>query len=342
MIIESINVTGFRNLETYKTSFSKNRNLIYGQNGAGKTSLLEAVFLLAFAKSFLNRKKSDLVNHGRDEFIIRLQCSSRCGTSLVSAHYDNRLTLFLNDKKTTIFEINRCLYPVFFSSSDYNLYIENIPYTRKLIDRFIFGVNSLYIRCILSYNKALKQKNHLLKTTQNLSELSSWNRIISEVAEKIVSIKIKFIERLNIETRSKFNKDLSVEYHPSFKVDKGISADIFYTQLQSQQSRELKYQRSFLGPHLDGCEFRLNSQPLKLFSSGEKKIHLLMIYISFIELFKGVKEEYPVFLLDDFDTAIDTGNIDFLMKSYPEMQVIATSVTQNPGFDRLIELIKEN
>jgi recombinational DNA repair ATPase RecF len=55
-----------------------------------------------------------------------------------------------------------------------------------------------------------------------------------------------------------------------------------------------------------------------------------------------LRAEYPVFLLDDFDTAIDAKNIDFLMKNYPEMQVIATSVAKNQDFDRLIELIKEN
>jgi recombinational DNA repair ATPase RecF len=67
-----------------------------------------------------------------------------------------------------------------------------------------------------------------------------------------------------------------------------------------------------------------------------------MLYIAFIELFKRQKNEYPVFLVDDFDTAIDVENIDFLIKNYPELQVIATSVNKNNGFNRLIELRKEN
>ena len=342
MIIEYLKLNGFRNLKNYEISFCKSRNLIYGLNSVGKTSLLEAIFLLAFGKSFLNRKKSDLVNHDSNEFIIRLTCAHPHGFSQVSACYDNRFSLYLNEKKTNIFEINHYLYPVFFSSSDYNLYIENILHTRKMFARFIFGVNSLYIRYILGYNRALKQKNFLLKTTQDIAELRSWNKIISELAEKIVGIKMKFIEKLNTQIAGKFNRDLTVSCRPSLKVDQGISEASFFEQMESIRESELKVQRSLLGPHLDGFDILLHSKPLKFYSSGEKKIHLLMIYISFIELFRRVKQEYPVFLLDDFDTAIDSENIDFLMKNYPEMQVIATSVSINHDFDRLIELKKEN
>lgn len=341
MIIKYLKLNGFRNLKNDEISFCKSTNLIYGLNGVGKTSLLEAIFLLAFGKSFINRKKSDLVNHNSSEFIIRLTCSHSHGFSQVSACYDNRFLLFLNDKRTNIFEINHYLYPVFFSSFDYNLYIENIPHTRKMFDRFIFGVNSLYIRYILGYNRALKQKNYLLKTTQDISELRSWNKIISELAEKIVEIKMKFIENLNTEITSKFDRGLTIRCRPSFVVEQGISQASFFQQMESLRESELKMQRSLLGPHLDGFDILLKSKPLKFYSSGEKKIHLLMIYISFIELFRRIKQEYPVFLLDDFDTAIDSENIDFLMKNYPEMQVIATSVSINHDFDRLIQLKKE-
>ena len=342
MIIQDLKLKDFRNLKKYEISFCKSTNLIYGLNGVGKTSLLEAIFLLAFGKSFLNRKKSDLVNQDANEFILRLTCAHPHGFCQVSASYDNRFLLFLNEKKTNIFEINHYLYPVFFSSSDYNLYIENIPHARKMIDRFIFGVYPLYIRYILGYNRALKQKNFLLKRTQDISELRSWNKIMSELAEKILEIKMKFIEKLNTEITGKFDRDLTVYCQPSLKVEQGISRTSFFQQMESLRESELKAQRSLLGPHLDGFDILLKSKPLKFYSSGEKKIHLLMIYISFIELFRRLKQEYPVFLLDDFDTAIDSENIDFLMKNYPEMQVIATSVSINHDFHRLIQLKKEN
>ncbi len=342
MIIEKLKITGFRNIKALEVLFATTGNLIYGSNGAGKTSIMEAIFLMAFGKSFLNRKKSELINYQSDQFAIQLTAKNDRCSNHISCHQKEKYSLLLNDKKSNIFEVNQYLFPVFFSSSDYNLYIENSPYTRKMMDRFIFGVNTLYIRHLLGYNRALKQKNFLLKTTRNKSELKSWNIIISESAAKLIGIKMWFIDALNLEIKHKFNNALEIEYRPSLNVQEGISADAFYKQFETLTNKEVTYHRSLLGPHLDRFDLLLKKKPLGFYSSGEKKIHLLMIYISFIELFRKIKSEYPVFLVDDFDTAIDAKNISFLIDHYPEMQVIATSVNKNEHFAQLIHLEKEN
>jgi DNA replication and repair protein RecF len=351
LIIENLKTYRFRNLINYCITLSKRKNLIFGLNGTGKTSLLEAIFITAFGKSFLNVKKSDIINENSDNFKVTLSVSSPKGNNTIKGIYKNKFFLYLNEKRSDIFEINNYLYPVYFSSSNYNSFIESKTQMRKMIDRFIFGINSLYIRYILSYNKALKQKNYLLKTNQKIiDQISSWNKIISEMSEHIINIKMEFINTLNNEISKKFNHDLIIDFSPSFNIyeDKesknklNISRDFFLSQLEAMKSSELIYKRSLLGPHLDGFDIQLKSKHLKLFSSGEKKINLLMVYIAFIELFKGLKNEYPVFLVDDFDTAIDKKNINFLMENYPNIQVIATSVNKNTGFDKLIELRQLN
>lgn len=353
MIIKNLKLIGFRNLENFQVSFSKNKNLIYGLNGAGKTSILEAIFLPGFGKSFLNVKKSEIVNDHADFFSIRLSAvdhHDNVHDNHINAHYakdKGKFTLLLNEKKSNIFEINKYLYPLLFSSSNYNLYIESKTHIRKLMDRFMFGIDSLYIHYLLSYNKALKQKNYLLKTKQNLDELSSWNKILSEMSEKVVGTRMKFIETLNTEIKNKFNRDLAINYRSSLTPISNTpdSADIsqrfFFTQLEKLKQAEIIQKRSLRGVHLDHFDIRLNRKDLKFYSSGEKKINLLMLYIAFIQFFKRLKNEYPVFLVDDFDTAIDERNIDFLIENYPDLQVIATSVKKNDRFDRLIELRKE-
>jgi DNA replication and repair protein RecF len=342
VIIEDLKIIGFRNLKDYFITFSPRGNLIHGRNGAGKTSILEAIFLLAFGKSFLNRKKSQLINYQSEEFSLRLTTIGYSGKNSISGFYQHRYSLTMDQKKSNLFEVNSYLYPVFFSSADYNLYIENSPYTRKMIDRFIFGVDALYLRYLLSYNRGLKQKNQLLKTTQNTTELRSWNKILSELAEKLVGIKMNFIDMLNFEMKKKFLNRLDIRYKPSLKVDVGVSENIFFKHFETLMQKEKLYKRTLSGPHLDRFDICLDAKPLNLYSSGEKKINLLMIYISFIECFKKIKNQYPVFLVDDFDTAIDDHNIDFLIDHYPEMQVIATSVNENRKFDHMIRLNKEN
>lgn len=303
---------------------------------------MEAIFLLAFGKSFLNRKKSALINYQHQQFTLQLVTQNAGIINHIFAAQDERYSLLLNNKNVSIFEINEYLYPVFFSSADYNLFIENSPYTRKMIDRFIFGIDTLYIRHLLRYNKTLKQKNFLLKTTKNKTELKSWNQTICEIAAQLIGIKMRFINALNLEFKNKFNNPLEIEYRPSLNLSEGISPDAFYKQMETLSHKELSAGRALLGPHLDRFNLLLDQKDLSSYSSGEKKIHLLMIYIAFIELFQKVKKEYPVFLVDDFDTAMDSRNIALLMESYPKMQVIATSVNKNDHFERLIYLEKEN
>ena len=96
--------------------------------------------------------------------------------------------------------------------------------------------------------------------------------------------------------------------------------------------------RTLKGVHLDKYYFKNMNKNLKFFSSGEKKIGLLFIYISFVDLYYNFKGEYPVFFTDDFDTAIDKNNIEIILKHYPDLQVIATSVNKNNNFNHYINL----
>lgn len=338
MIVKELKLSRFRNLKDLRMSFSAAKNLIYGCNGAGKTSVLEAIFLLAFGKSFLGVNKADIAHEGGDEFFLHMSLADASGHShTVAAHYKNQLSLFLDDKKSSIFEISAHLHPLIFSSSGYSQTIESKTLSRKLLDRFVFGVNSLYINYLLSYNKCLKQKTHLLKNRAASDELSSWNKAMSEASEKIIEIKMDFVDKLNGEILTKFALPLRVDYSPSFR--RGISC---FLQLEQKKNAEILSKRCLLGPHLDVIRIFLRDKDLKFFSSGEKKIHLLMVYIAFINLYMKIRGQYPVFLVDDFDTAIDARNIDFLIENYPDLQVIATSVNSYRGFDRLIGLAKEN
>jgi recombinational DNA repair ATPase RecF len=86
----------------------------------------------------------------------------------------------------------------------------------------------------------------------------------------------------------------------------------------------------------------VSGKKLQLFSSGEKKKYLMMVFASFIELFRQARNDYPVFLIDDYDAAMDEKNLDFLMAHFSKIQIIATSVAKNEKFGHLFELKKEN
>lgn len=343
MIVNSLKIAGFRNIHNRNLGFISGKNLIFGLNGAGKTSVIESMFVTAFGKSFLNVTLNDMIPRGDSRFDFHLcvdqgqnQREIRCFSQ------GKRLGIELDNQKVQTAKIRDVFYPVFFSSTAFMLEIESIPHMRRMMNRFICGVDSLYIHYILSYNQALKQKNHLLRFRPQTNEISGWNQVLSEMGTRIVNARQLFVDRLNREIRNQGKVEMQVVYSPSVSVEAEGGTGKFQAELNRVHSIETRYRRSVIGPHRDRFDIRLSDVSLKYHSSGEKKLYLLLAYIAFIQLFRQVNREYPVFLVDDYDTAMDQRNVGFFMDAYPEMQVIATSVNPNGRFDRQIELAREN
>lgn len=342
MFIKRLRVLNYRNLVSFETRFHARKNLIFGPNGTGKTSVLEAIYLLGFGKSFLNVNRDELVNVHADGFSALADLQNQRNENCVRGEFTEKsLRLFLNDQATHMGEICDYLYPIVFSSHTFQIYVDYLPWLRRLVDRFIFGVHPLYLHYILRYNKALKQKNHLLKNRPqaiDISEIDSWNKILAEMGCKLIDERMKFVSQLNGETDGRFGQALKIAYRPSLLSGGSPSESSFFDDLKSLMPQELKLKRSLIGPQRDHYEILLQGRKLSLFSSGEKKKFFLLLYFAYIGLYEKVKKEYPILLIDDFDSALDRENLDFLVDHYPDVQVLATSVNPNDKFDHFIEL----
>ena len=345
MVVKNLQINGFRNLNKFTVNFGDLKNLIYGANGSGKTSIIEALYLLGFGKSFLPVSKQEMVNFDSSGFYLQAEIAAKSGENSLLASYDKKFTLQLNNEKGSLAEIGKYLYPLFFSSLNYNLFIDHNPYFRKMIDRFIFGVHALYLHHILRYNHLVKQKNYLLKKLAkpiNNAELDSWNKLLSEAGFEIVKKRMDFINQLNNEIKEAFASELVINYCPALLSNHDISESSFFNDLCLMKNSEIKCRRSLLGPQRDQFYTLVAGKKLQLFSSGEKKKHLIMLYLAFINLFYRSQNDFPVFLIDDYDVAMDEKNMNFIIDHFPRMQIIATSVTKNDKFENLFELGKEN
>ncbi len=342
MILETLTLQGFRNLPDGMLSFDDHRTLIFGENGSGKTSVLEAIFLLGFGKSFLNARRREIVADGQEGFFVRGGLRGSFGSCSVSAAQGSQFLLHLNDRKCNLPDISEYLYPICFSSLQYNAHIESRQLLRRLVDRFIFGVQPLYLHYILRYNQALKQKNSLLRRAQPplaQSEIESWDQILAEAGSRIVHERMTLVEKLNRVIRDKFSPELTLRYRP----DTGtVAGDSFLAALRAARAREIRGRQSLVGAQRDAFEFHVGGRRLARFSAGEKKKFLLLFYFAYIESCRDSRRESPILLIDDFDAAVDDQNLDFLFSRYPGIQVIATSVRADRRFSRQIELHKEN
>jgi DNA replication and repair protein RecF len=345
LVVKKLEINGFRNLNNFSIQFGDAKNLIFGVNGSGKTSIIEALFLLGFGKSFLPVNKKEMVNFNAPGFFIQAEVLNKSGENTLTARLEKNFCLQANSEKAVLSQISHYLYPLFFSTFNYNYYIDYIAYFRKLIDRFIYGVHSLYLRDVLRYNTILKQKNYLLKNlgkSINNSELNSWNTVLAESGCKIVKKRMVFINQLNDMINEIFRFDLKINYYPALLAASSPSESSILNDLSLIKNSEIKCKRSLLGPQRDRFEVMVSGKKLQLFSSGEKKKYLMMVFASFIELFRLARNDYPVFLIDDYDAAMDEKNLNFLMDHFPKIQIIATSVAKNEKFGHLFELKKEN
>jgi len=345
LLVKKLEINGFRNLNNFSIRFGDTKNLIFGINGSGKTSVIEALFLLGFGKSFLPVHKKELVGFYAPGFFIHAEVLNKSGENTLTASLDKSFCLQINNEKAVLSQTSHYLYPLFFSSFNYNYYIDHIAYFRKLIDRFLHGIHSLYMHDVLRYNTILKQKNYLLKNlgkSINNSELNSWNTILAESGCKIVKKRMTFIQQLNDAINEIFHFDLKINYYPALLATSSPSADSILSDLCLIRNSEIKCKRSLLGPQRDRFDVMVSGKKLQLFSSGEKKKFLMMVFAAYIEMFRQVRNDYPVFLIDDYDAAMDEKNLDFLLDHFSKIQIIATSVAKNEKFGHLFELKKEN
>lgn len=132
-----------------------------------------------------------------------------------------------------------------------------------------------------------------------------------------------------------------MNYAPALLAPAPVSAASMFAELERMGRSEVRSRRSLIGPQRDRFEVTVAGKKLQLFSSGEKKKFLMMLYMAFIELFRRARGEYPVFLIDDYDAAMDERNLEYVLDHFPAMQVIATSVARNGRFASLLELKKE-
>jgi DNA replication and repair protein RecF len=345
LVVKNLEANGFRNLINFSVSFQEGKNLIFGGNGSGKTSVIEAIFLLGFGKSFLPVGRKEMVNFNAPGFFLSAELLNKSGENRLSARQEKNFCLCLNGEKSPLAQVSQYLYPLFFSHFNYNLAIDYATHFRRMIDRFIFGLSSLYLHDILRYNTTLRQKNCLLKNlgkTTNNSELNSWNQLLAEAGNRVIKRRMGFIDQLNRAGEDQFGPGLTIGYFPSLPGAGASSASGILEELERFKGAEIRAGRALVGPQRDRFVVTVSSRNLQLFSSGEKKKYLLMIHMAFIELFRQTRNEPPVFLIDDYDAALDEENLEFLLEHFPAMQVIATSVARNEKFGHWLELKKEN
>ena len=332
MIIKSIKLTNFRNHRSYKLICNDKTSLILGENGWGKTSILEAIYILTRGKSF-RATDPEILNHNSDYYRIELEYTSG---EITTATYDGKTKTFLIlDKKQKRLP-KKHKYPVIlFLPSDLNLISHSPGRRRDYFDRIFTEFDEKYATSLSKYHKALKQRNELLKNDQLKKDaLFSWNIMLAKYGTDLHDYREKFIAEINQKLTSTYrsiaeNQD---EITINYQSEAPKSEQTYLNHLENNYERDHYLGHTTFGIHRDDYIFNFNGKPADGSASrGETRSIILALKFIEADLVSQKLHLKPIILLDDVFSELDDTRRRCLVKNFKDNQVIITSVEEVNG-----------
>lgn len=326
MIIKSIKLTNFRNHQSYFLNCEKDTTLILGQNGCGKTSVLEAIYILTRGKSF-RATDLDILKRGTEYYRIELEYESG---EIITATFDGKIKSFLMaDKKTRRLPKTHKYPVILFQPSDLNLISHSPGRRREYFDRVFSQLSDVYALHLSKYEKALKQRNELLKNDFiSKDALFSWNLLLAKYGAELFSLRQKFIQEINTNLTRVYqsianNQD---EIEIIYKTE-ALPSGEYLKVLENNFNKDTYLGHTSFGIHRDDYIFMFNHQPADGSASrGETRSIILALKFIEADLISGKTNQKPIILLDDVFSELDNTRRKCLVDNFKDNQVIITSV----------------
>jgi len=328
MLLAEIEAINFRNLSG-KIVWGPQLNIIYGNNGQGKTSWLEAIHILARTKSFRTQRLQETIKFGERIATIsgRVIAGVDLERELQVTLQDNSKAILVNAKREALTRYLSQLQVFSFTAADLEV-VRGIPEARRrFLDKGISSIRPAYLQTIVDYGKVIKQKNKLLQVA-NESEFSlekvadlvaPWNDQLVKLAVSIHHEREGYVAGLNTQLERQFfdRRDLTTRYVSSLagKGDLSNYEAILRERINLRQAAELASGHSLIGPHRDDLEILLDGREIRVYgSSGQQRSALLLLDLAAISLYNSVSNDQPVFVIDDVDAELDELRIRRLLE----------------------------
>ena len=362
MILESLNILNYRNIREASLEFAPKLNCFVGLNGQGKTNVLDAIYLLSFAKSAFTSQDSLNITHGEELALVqgtyKVQSDDVQGTKdfVISCGLRKGVKKqFRKDKKDYPRLIDHIgLIPlVMISPSDQQLIDEGSDERRRFMDVVISQLDRKYLDCLTKYNALLKQRNALLKQyadapnpPHDLLEVLEWQMV--EPAEYIFHARTAFFEAFEPYFAKVYN-DIAGEEAPRLQyVSQLQDRDLRGAYVKTRQ-RDLILGWTSQGIHKDDLEMCLGEYPLKqVGSQGQQRTFVLAMKLAQALYIGGVTGEglpvtgqKPILLLDDIFDRLDSERVERIVEMVQSEEFGQIFITDTDR-QHLTEILKPN
>lgn len=349
MYVKNISLLNYRNYKSLNIQLIKNVNVFVGDNAQGKTNILEAVYYSAFGKSHRTSKDKELISWNKENaYISLLVGKSRLDKKIdINILRDGKKAIKVNNIKVgKIGELFGTFNVVMFSPEDLKVIKESPTIRRRMLDMELSQINSKYYFNLVQYNKILNERNILLKNKMfNQDILEVYDLQLIEYADYIVLKRLEYINKINLYGSEIHDEITSGKERIEFKYNCTVNIDNFkHNYLQKLKSNILKDRERGLtsvGPHRDDFSVFINSIDTKAFGSqGQQRTSILTMKFSSLKIIKEITGEYPVLLLDDVLSELDSSRKRYILGSIGDIQTVITCTGVEDLKDYLDDKVK--
>lgn len=321
MILKHISILNYKNLQQVELSFSAKLNCFLGQNGMGKTNLLDAVYYLSFCKSAVNPIDSQNILHEADFLMIQGFYETvfgepeeiYCGIRRKQKKHFKR-----NKKEYTRLSDHIGFLPlVMVSPADADLIAGGSEERRRFMDVVISQYDKEYLDALIRYNKALQQRNTLLKSETQVDEelFAIWEEMMAQEGEVVYAKRRAFLEEFIPIFQSIYSfisqdqEQVGLEY--TSHAQRGVLLEV----IRESRSRDLIMGYSLRGVHKDELNMLLGEYPIKREGSqGQNKTYLVALKLAQFLFLKRTGTKVPLLLLDDIFDKLDASRVEQIIK----------------------------
>ena len=327
MHLKDLSLIYFKNYDEAQLEFSSNINCFVGNNGVGKTNLLDAIYYMCFCKSYFNPIDSQNILHEKPFFSIDgtferndVDENVFCGVKRGQKKIFKR-----NKKEYDKLADHIGLFPlVIISPADRNLIIEGSETRRKFIDGVIAQSDKIYLQHIIKYSQVISQRNALLKYfaanfTYDPTTLSIYNEQLIDLASKIYSKRCAFMEQFNPIFQSYYNSISGSKEQVSLEYKSQLNDRDLGSLLEESLTKDKILQYTTCGIHKDDLLFKIDDFPIKKQGSqGQQKTYLIALKLAQFDFIKNLVGYKPLLLLDDIFDKLDDTRVESIVRLVSE------------------------
>ena len=342
--IKNIEFYNFRNFKNFKTAFDEKLNILFGDNGSGKTNILEGISLISKGKGIRNSNIINLIKKKEDNFLIKNNLEIQKNdfnieifTEQKNEKFKKVIKINNDSSKDSLIFLNQSISFLIFLPEMERLFQSSPSYRRNFLDRLVFSSRNDYNKLINKYKKSLLERNKIL---QSYKIDDDWiNRIENEICllgSEIYKLRNSQLNILNVELNNMkndhyFQFDVKLEMKDEF-VNNEISFEEYLLNLKKSRAYDKQFGGTKFGPHKSDIISIVNNEfESSLLSTGQQKTIVLMILLAQCNYLVNHKKINPIFLFDEIGSHLDKHNRQILLDMINrfEIQFFLTGTDKN-------------